>query len=144
MAWGTSTYGVTNVPAGLTDVLPVAATSTHNLALKRDGTVITWGLGSSGQTNVPAGLGNVIAVAAGVSQSLALLEVRPRISVILAAGAVQFSWPRSVSDWGVQCSTNLAVNAWTDVVTPPADDGSNLSLTITPSQPKEFFRLREP
>jgi alpha-tubulin suppressor-like RCC1 family protein len=44
----------------------------HDLALKRDGTVVAWGNNSSGQTNVPPDLTNVIAIAAGANHSLAL------------------------------------------------------------------------
>ena len=44
----------------------------HNLALKKDGTVCAWGDNYKGQTNVPMGLTNVIAIAAGTYHSLAL------------------------------------------------------------------------
>ena len=55
---------------------PVAAGSSHNLALRADGTVVAWGSNSSGQTDVPAALappaGGVVAVAVGGYHSLAL------------------------------------------------------------------------
>lgn len=71
--WGGSSYGVTNLPAGLTNVVQIACGANHALALKNDGTVVAWGNNSDGQTNVPPGLANVIDVAAGVQHSLALL-----------------------------------------------------------------------
>jgi len=59
------------VPAGLSNVVSVAASSYHNLALKNDGTVVTWG---SEATNVPTGLTNVVAIACASSQSMALKQ----------------------------------------------------------------------
>ncbi len=44
----------------------------HNLALRRDGTVVAWGDNPHGQTDVPAGLSNVVAVSAGGYHSVAL------------------------------------------------------------------------
>ncbi len=71
LAWGW--YYVPNIiPAGLTNVVAIAAGWSHSLALKRDGAVVAWGYNSSGQTTVPAGLTNVVAIASGDNHSLAL------------------------------------------------------------------------
>ena len=72
VAWGTNSYGQTNVPAGLTGVVAISAGATHSLALKRDGTVAAWGDNSLGEATVPTGLSNVMAVAGGMSFSTAL------------------------------------------------------------------------
>lgn len=72
VAWGSNTYGQTNVPSGLSNVVTVAAGGYHSLALKIDRTVAAWGTNSFGQTNVPADLSNVVMVAAGGYHSLAL------------------------------------------------------------------------
>lgn len=72
VAWGANGNGQTTIPAGLTDVVAVAAGQSHSLALKRDGTLVAWGKNDLGQTNVPAGLSNVVAITAGQSYSLAL------------------------------------------------------------------------
>lgn len=80
VAWGDNSYGQTNVPAGLSNVVSIAAGFWHTLALKNDGTVSAWGASTNnllaivdfGQTSVPAGLSNVRAVAAGGNTSLAL------------------------------------------------------------------------
>lgn len=62
----------TNTPPGLNDIIAIAVGETHNLALKRDGTVVAWGDNSAGQTNVPDGLSNIVAIAAGRNFSLAV------------------------------------------------------------------------
>jgi len=72
-AWGNGSWGQTNLPAGLTNVIGISCGANHGLALKSDGTVTSWGLDAFNQTNVPPGLGNVIQVAGGVQHSLALL-----------------------------------------------------------------------
>ena len=59
-------------PDNLTNVVAVAAGSSHFLALKHDGTVVAWGDNSAGQTNVPSNLSGVVAIAAGPYHSLAL------------------------------------------------------------------------
>ena len=72
VAWGDNSYGQTNVPAGLSNVVAVSAGGYHNLALRADGTVVAWGLNNTGLTNVPVGLSNVVAVSAGYDYNLAL------------------------------------------------------------------------
>jgi hypothetical protein len=68
---GDSYYGVTNVPAGLSNVIAIA-NDERGLALKSDGTVVQWGGALTDMAAVPAGLSNVVAIAAGGSFALAL------------------------------------------------------------------------
>jgi alpha-tubulin suppressor-like RCC1 family protein len=70
--WGDNSYGQTNMPAGLSNIVMVAAANLHSLALRTDGTVIAWGSNSRNQTNVPAGLSNVVTIAARSDHNLAL------------------------------------------------------------------------
>ncbi|MCC5808413.1 MAG: hypothetical protein JJU00_18945 [Opitutales bacterium] len=58
--------------ADLTDVVAIAAGTTHRLALLADGTVRAWGGNGSGQASPPSSLADVIAIAAGAAHSLAL------------------------------------------------------------------------
>ena len=74
VAWGDNSYGQTNVPAGLSNVVAVAGGGGHSAALRNDGTVAAWGNNSSGQTNVPPDLSNVVALAAGYQHNLALRD----------------------------------------------------------------------
>jgi len=72
IAWGYNGQGQTDVPAGLTDVVAVAAGIWHAVALKSDGTVVAWGDNTDGQTDIPAGLSDVITIAAGGRHTVAL------------------------------------------------------------------------
>jgi Regulator of chromosome condensation (RCC1) repeat len=77
--WGSYPDGLPSVPAGLTNLVAVAAGHGHCLAVRNDDTVAAWmasvwGYPSAGQTNVPPGLSNVVAVAGGFCHSLALKE----------------------------------------------------------------------
>jgi hypothetical protein len=97
VVWGSTAYGLTNVPAGLHDVVNIAAGSQHCLALRRNGTVVAWGNNVLGQANVPIGLTNVVAVSGGDSHSLAILNNgspyitrQPWPQTILAGANVKF------------------------------------------------------
>ncbi len=72
VAWGDNTFRETDVPAGLSNVVAIAAGGGFSVALKADGTVVAWGVDDSGQTDVPAGLSGVTAIAAGLAHGLAL------------------------------------------------------------------------
>jgi hypothetical protein len=69
IAWGDDSYGETEVPTGLTNVVAIAAGGYNSLALKGDGTVIVWGINNTGETNVPVGLTNVTAISRGSSEN---------------------------------------------------------------------------
>src|SRR5207249_934415 len=68
--------GGPSVPAGLDDVVGIAAGQRHGLALRSNGTVAEWNdftpLPGDPSTRVPADLSNVVAVAAGFFHSIAL------------------------------------------------------------------------
>lgn len=56
---------VTNVPAGLTNIVAVAAGLNDALALRDDGTVVAWGANDFGITNVPPSATNVVSISSG-------------------------------------------------------------------------------
>ena len=110
------------MPAGLTNVVAIAAGAFHSLALRYDGTVMAWGDNSAGQTNVPPGLNNVVAVAAGGFNSLALKS------------------DGSVVAWGYDSSGQASVPAGlTNVVAIAAGYLHSLALTpffnVNPTNP---------
>jgi alpha-tubulin suppressor-like RCC1 family protein len=80
-AWGSSTYGQTNVPVGLTGVVAIGAGAFHSLAVKGDGTLVAWGAGASsvpstfpnlGQSYIPPTVTNLVAASGGQAHTLAL------------------------------------------------------------------------
>ena len=75
VAWGDNYFGETNVPAGLSNVVSIAAMEIfmHWLCMQ-GGTVVGWGDNNYGQTNVPGDLTNATAIAAGDSFSMALRD----------------------------------------------------------------------
>jgi alpha-tubulin suppressor-like RCC1 family protein len=85
------TFSYVHQVSNLTNIVAIAAGSTHNLALKADGTVWAWGANSSGQlgngtndnSNIPvqvSGLTHVYAIAAGGNQSLAVVQSTPTVT----------------------------------------------------------------
>lgn len=78
--WGGNSRGQVNIPAGLNNVVAIAAGGTsginaggHALALRKDGSVVAWGDNTIGQAAVPADLPEAVAVSAGQRHSIALL-----------------------------------------------------------------------
>ena len=59
-------------PAGLGNVVGIAAGEFHSLAIISDGTVVAWGKSDGGECTPPVGLSGVSKVAAGSNYSLAL------------------------------------------------------------------------
>ena len=72
LAWGWNGAGQTNVPAGLTGVIAIAAGGENTVALKSDGTIVVWGDFFYGQMNVPAGLSGITAISVGSAHIVAL------------------------------------------------------------------------
>ena len=71
VAWGINSYGEMNVPAGLTNVVAVAAGGYESLALLNNGSVVSWGeAGNHG--SVPDRLPPVVAIGSGQWHSLVL------------------------------------------------------------------------
>jgi hypothetical protein len=79
--WGDDSFGQTNMPAGLSNVIAIAAGAYHSLALLPEGTVVAWGAGEPGQQHsfadqgqsaVPGNLNELTAIAGGGYHSLAL------------------------------------------------------------------------
>ncbi len=73
VAWGDNFYGQLNVPPDLTNVVAIGGSSSHQVALKNDGTAAAWGWNSYGQGIALEGVSNVVGISAGGSHNLALL-----------------------------------------------------------------------
>ena len=74
-AWGDDSYGQTDVPPGLTNVVAIAAGDFHNLALLANGKLVSWGDDLDGQIDIPASVINALGIATGYYHSLALVPL---------------------------------------------------------------------
>ncbi len=72
MISGDLSAGQAQMPAGLTNVISLAAGGGHVLALRNDGQVLAWGSNSCNQASAPSMASNVVKIAAGELFSLAL------------------------------------------------------------------------
>jgi alpha-tubulin suppressor-like RCC1 family protein len=70
--WGDNTYGQTNVPMDLTNIVQIAAGGNFCLALRNNGRIVAWGDNTYGQTSIPYRLTNVVQIAAAGLSALAL------------------------------------------------------------------------
>jgi alpha-tubulin suppressor-like RCC1 family protein len=70
--FGDNSYGQSSVPAGLSNVVAIAAGPHHSVALKNDGAVVCWGENTWGKTNFPTCVNDIVAVSAGAGYNLAL------------------------------------------------------------------------
>lgn len=149
-AWGSGSYGKTNVPPDLTNVIALAAGQIHSLALKNDGTVVAWRYDSI-RTNVPLDLTNAVAISAGDSGSLALradgtiaawgynnrgqTNIPPDLTNVVAVAAgsyhnIALKSDGTVTAWGQNDSGQTNVPAGlANVVAVEAGDYSSLALT---------------
>ncbi|MEI2724784.1 MAG: PKD domain-containing protein [Verrucomicrobiota bacterium] len=149
-AWGSGSYGKTNIPPDLTNVIAIAAGQIHSLALKNDGTVVAWRYDSI-RTNVPSDLTNAVAISAGDSGSLALradgtiaawgynnrgqTNIPPELTNVIAVAAggyhnLALKANGTVVAWGQNNSgqTNVPVGL-TNVVAVNAHDEISLAVT---------------
>ena len=151
---GFNAYGQTNVPAGLSNVVAVAAGGYHSLALKADGTVVGWGANGDGQTSAPGGLVGVVSLAAGEMHSLAITN-----SAAVTAASVRIdSLKRSGQDvvirfrtatgqqYSVECSSSPVGGNWS-TLTGGAVVGSGQDAMVTDTNAftrwdSRFYRVK--
>jgi hypothetical protein len=122
-AWGENVDGQCDIPAGLADVVAVAAGEYHSLALKADGTVIAWGANWYGQCDVPPFCSPSLDIAAGWFQSLSIIPDSDGDGV---ADAVELDLGRDPND---PSDGDVAVSAAGRVSSPSgAIDGAVVTL----------------
>lgn len=65
-------FGQSMVPAGLSNIVSIAAGGFFGLALGNDGTVRGWGANDAGEIDIPLNVTNVVAISAGSFSAVAL------------------------------------------------------------------------
>ena len=134
VVWGDNSFGQTNVPPGLTNVIAIAAGDYHTLALRADGVIIGWGDNSFGQLNVPS-VPNPVALASGNYHGLAL-SARPSLQYRMDSAGLILAMAR------VGQSSNGGQPPWELTPTSLALSQSYTNTDMT--APAMFFRLRRP
>ena len=105
---GNNGYGQSGVPAGLSNVVAIAAGANRSLALKSDGTIVAWGwntpnasgiVASPGvaQNDIPAGISNVVGIDAGDGYFSFILGARHQTSPPAAATTVGSSFTHQLA-----------------------------------------------
>ena len=61
-----------------------------------------------------------------------------------ATNSVIISWPSPSTGWVLWQNTNLNTVNWSEVLTPPNDDGTTKSVTVAPPVGNWFYRLKRP
>ena len=102
------------MPAGLSNVVAIAAGDNHSLALTRDGTLVTWGASCCGLTNIPPNLTNIVAIAAGGEQNVVLQGD----GTIVAWGQYNYQFDIFVPQ-GLGRASAVAAAEWTTVAVIP-------------------------
>jgi len=74
------------------------------------------------------------------------LDVRPKLTSVATGSNVKISWPRYAQDYQLEQSPTLITSSWTNVITAPFDDGTNLMVTLPApaASATMFHRLHRP
>ena len=68
----------------------------------------------------------------------------PPLTITLSNGNVIVSWPPPSTGFILQENTDLNTAIWTTVATPPSDNGSTVSVILSPSAGNHYYRLIQP
>lgn len=72
------------------------------------------------------------------------LPIIPALAITRSSGQLVLSWPAAASDFVLESATNLsAATIWTPFPAGSNTLGTNRVLALTPSAPRQFFRLRK-
>jgi uncharacterized repeat protein (TIGR03803 family) len=78
----------------------------------------------------------------GVGTAYAIqLPGPPALSIASARGDYKISWPSTATNYLLEQSANLALSNWSTNSLTVANDGTNQSVTVTPTTTNTFFRL---
>jgi hypothetical protein len=79
-----------------------------------------------------------------VSRSISVIKL-PVLSIkSTTTNSVIIRWPSPLTGWTLQQNGDLNTTNWTDVLMPPADDGTNKSVVVSTSVGSNFYRLNKP
>jgi hypothetical protein len=146
VAWGLDEAGQTEVPAGLSGVVQVAAGGYHSVAVRGNGTVVAWGENDFGQVSLPAGLSSVTSVAAGWSHNVALQGTLAQpdslVSRKKSGGYVGNDIYNRTGAWQTTRATARRAQTRTFYVQVGNDGTSRGAFTVTGTAPAAGARVR--
>ncbi len=109
-------YGQTSFPQSLRlSVAAIAAGALHNIAIKKDGTVVAWGRSNEGQTTIPSGLSSVSKIVTSGNYCLALKNDGTVVSWGEGSTAFNISGAIAIATSGaysVALKTNGTLESW--------------------------------
>ena len=87
---------------------------------------------------------NAETLPASYVNGLITITPRPTLNAAQSKGGVSFSWPVGAVGYGLEVCTNLSAPVWTSVSTTTVTNGGAISVTVSPSGPRAFYRLQHP
>ncbi len=104
--------------------------------------------GTLGQPDASTMSGGTYTIAGGFWSLNALVPTPPTLWLTVyytATNTVVICWPSAGSaGWVLERNGDLNPANWTDEPTPPADDGTTRSVTVSPPLGNRFYRLKKP
>jgi uncharacterized repeat protein (TIGR03803 family) len=70
------------------------------------------------------------------------LDLRPRLNIARSAMNVAVSWPSYATTYTLEENTDLRTTNWGPVGSTLSDDGTNITITLSPTNPVAGYRLR--
>ncbi len=144
--WGDNTFGQTNIPPDLSNVVAIAAGWYHSLAVKADGTIAPCDTNST----VPQGLTNAIAVGAGLYHNLALKGVSPPLlhapmvnPKITTTGFRLFIPTQSGKVYRLEYENSLTNSNWTALGLVAGNGGLMVLSDPENTNSQRFYRVRQ-
>jgi len=148
VAWGDNSFGQTNVPGGLSNVVAIAASGNdsmnYSLALTSDGSIVSWG----DAPRVPTGLTNVLALGTGSDFSMALVGKWP---LVLRTEALDPQWAGDAFQCSIQTQSGRVYSLqykdspaepnWTSLPLVAGTSHSVTSRDTGAAGPRRFYRV---
>ena len=92
VVWGDYTFGQTNVPPGLSNVVAIAAGDFHTLAPLLNGTIVAWVIILMANSRAPPSATNALAIASGYYHGLALVPFISLLQANLTRSGLILNW----------------------------------------------------
>jgi alpha-tubulin suppressor-like RCC1 family protein len=146
--WGDNSQGQCTAPAGVSNVVALAAGGAHTLALKSNGTVAAWGANWNGQCDLPSDLTNAVAIAAGAEHSLILVIDSTFVPHLFGPRwkADRFSallQTFNTRNYGLDYKTSLTATSWVSLPLVTGNGALRMLTDTNAPASSRFYRARQ-